>query len=285
MYSNKKEENIKIFEDTIRMINGSERLLLAVENSIQNTVIYQPDSRSAERADRRHMTVTVTNERSLEAAARLSKKHEGKRIAVLNFASATNAGGGVTKGSSAQEEALCRCSTLYPCLNTDCLKEKFYQVNRARHSALYSDACIYTPDIFMIKSDTSSPKRLPEDKWISIDIITCAAPNLRAQPSNHMNPNAGDPVKLSDSELLELHIKRGRNIMNTAALNNADVLVLGAFGCGAFRNDPKIVSRAYKKLCTEFGGYFDEICFAVYCPPDDQRNFNTFKATLSGMRT
>lgn len=284
MYSNKKEENIKIFEDTIRMINGSERLLLALENSIQNTVIYQPDTGAAEKTDRRHMTVTVTKERSLEAAARLSEKYEGKRIAVLNFASATNAGGGVTKGSSAQEEALCRCSTLYPCLNTDSLKEKFYQVNRAGHSALYSDVCIYTPDIFMIKSDTSSPKRLPDEQWISIDIITCAAPNLREQPSNHMNPNAGAPVKLSERELLEIHIKRGRNIMNAAALNNADVLVLGAFGCGAFRNDPKIVSQAYKKLCTEFSGYFDEICFAVYCPPDDQRNFNTFKATLGGMR-
>lgn len=284
MYSNKKEENIKIFEDTIRMINSSERLLLAVENSIQNTAIYQPYGDFSARSDRRHMTVTVTNERSLEAAARLSEKHEGGRIAVLNFASATNAGGGVTKGSSAQEEALCRCSTLYPCLNTEHLRKNFYQVNRAGHSALYSDVCIYTPDILMIKSDTSSPERLPEDKWINIDIITCAAPNLREQPSNHMNPNAGDPVKLSDRELLELHIKRGRNIMQTAVRNNADVLVLGAFGCGAFRNDPKIVSRAYKKLCTEFGGYFDEICFAAFCPPDDQRNFNEFKATLSGIR-
>ena len=284
MYSNKKEENIKIFEDTIRMINSSERLLLAVENSIQNTAIYQPYCDFSARSDRRHMTVTVTNERSLEAAARLSEKHGGGRIAVLNFASATNAGGGVTKGSSAQEEALCRCSTLYPCLNTEHLRKNFYQVNRAGHSALYSDVCIYTPDILMIKSDTSSPERLPEDKWINIDIITCAAPNLREQPSNHMNPNAGDPVKLSDRELLELHIKRGRNIMQTAVRNNADVLVLGAFGCGAFRNDPKIVSRAYKKLCTEFGGYFDEICFAVFGPPDDQRNFNAFKATLSGIR-
>ena len=115
----------------------------------------------------------------------------------------------------------------------------------------------------MIKSDTSSPERLPEDKWINIDIITCAAPNLREQPSNHMNPNAGDPVKLSDRELLELHIKRGRNIMQTAVRNSADVLVLGAFGCGAFRNDPKIVSQAYKKLCTEFQAQSFCHCFMI----------------------
>ena len=58
-------------------------------------------------------TLTVSKKRTLEAAS----CYKGMKTAVLNFASAVNPGGGVTKGASAQEEALCRCSSLYFNLN------------------------------------------------------------------------------------------------------------------------------------------------------------------------
>lgn len=279
MFINKRDENISVFEDTMQMIKASTALTSAVENSTEKTVIYHEPAKQAYPKDRK-TTVDVTTERSFQAAFRLSQKYSGKRLAVLNFASATNPGGGVTRGSSAQEEGLCRCSTLYPCLNTYRLKNEFYYVNRAKHSAVYSDVCIYTPDVLIIKSDTSSPERLPENQWLNVDIITCAAPNLRPQPSNSMNPNAGAPVKLSDKELLELHISRGRNILSAAAENKADAVILGAFGCGAFRNDPKIVSQAYKTLCGEFDGVFDELCFAIYCSAKETANYDAFKAAL-----
>lgn len=151
------------------------------------------------------------------------------------------------------------------------------------HDTRYTDACIYTPGIVSIKSDTSLPQAVPESKWFKVDVITCAAPNLRERPYNAMNPGHGTPVKLTPAELLELHIKRGRHILDIAVANGANVVVLGAFGCGAFRNDPNIVARAYREILLSYRRVFDEIVFAVYCSPKDTGNYDTFKRVLNNI--
>lgn len=277
-------KRIDIFKDTMRLCKSNVRLAESVNNSRANTKLYAPGDKPqiSSVGNTRSTKISVTAERTFQAAKRLTEKYGGeKRIAVHNFASATNPGGGVTRGSSAQEEALCRCSTLYPCLNTDKLFEEYYSMHKKRHDVRYTDACIYTPDITVFKTDTAFPELIPESEWFSVDILTCAAPNLRSEPYNSMNPGKGAPVKMTDSELLSLHKKRGRHILGIAAENGDDILVLGAFGCGAFRNDPQIVARAYKELLPEFEGMFDEIVFAVYCTPDNTKNFDTFKRILS----
>ncbi|MDD7429045.1 MAG: TIGR02452 family protein, partial [Oscillospiraceae bacterium] len=242
-------KRIDIFKDTMRLCKSNARLGESVKKSIANTRLYAPDDKPQISfvGNTRSTKISVTAERTFQAAKRLTEKYVGeKRIAVHNFASATNPGGGVTRGSSAQEEALCRCSTLYPCLNTDKLFEEYYSMHKKRHDVRYTDACIYTPDITVFKTDTAFPELMPESEWFSVDILTCAAPNLRSEPYNSMNPGKGAPVKMTDNELLSLHKKRGRHILGIAAENGDDILVLGAFGCGAFRNDPQIVARAYK---------------------------------------
>lgn len=279
-----REERVQIFEDTMRLCKSNERLAETVRNSKAGTKFYAPDDEPQLSSDgnARSTEISVTKERSFEAAKRLSEKYGSeKKLAVHNFASATNPGGGVTRGSSAQEEALCRCSTLYPCLNTDKLFEEYYSMHRNQGDVRYTDACIYTPDVMVFKTDTAFPKLMPEDEWFSVDVITCAAPNLRPNPYNSMNPGKGDPVKVTDAELLALHKSRGRHILSIAAENGADILILGAFGCGAFRNSPQIVARAYKELLPEFKGMFDEIVFAVFCSPNDTKNFDTFNRILS----
>ncbi|MGN0696630.1 MAG: TIGR02452 family protein [Oscillospiraceae bacterium] len=278
-----REKRIEIFRDTMRLCKADPRLAKAVSDSIGGTKLYAPDCtlQTASVGKTRSTEISVTAERSFEAAGRLTEKHVGKKIAVHNFASATNPGGGVTRGSSAQEEALCRCSTLYPCLNTDKLLGEYYSMHRKRGDVRYTDACIYTPDVTVFKTDTAFPELMPESKWFSVDIITCAAPNLRSEPYNSMNPGRGAPVKMTDSELLALHISRGRHILGIAAENGDDILVLGAFGCGAFRNAPQVVARAYRELIAEFDGIFGEIVFAVYCTPKDTNNYDTFKRILS----
>lgn len=124
---------------------------------------------------------------------RLSDTYPGRKIAVLNFASATKPGGGVINGSSAQEESLCRCSTLYPTLDRRFLWQSYYDVNRAAGDVLHTDACIYSPGIVICKTDENFPERMPQEDWVTVDVISCAAPNLRNTPANLYNPETDRP--------------------------------------------------------------------------------------------
>lgn len=111
-------------------------------------------------------------------------------------------------------------------------------------------------------------------------MITCAAPNLRERPYNAMNPGQGTALKLSDTELLQIHRERGQKILRIAAAHGTDTLILGAFGCGAFRNPPEVVARAYRELLGEFDGYLRRVEFAVYCAARDSRNYDAFRAAM-----
>ena len=199
------DDLIEVFEDTRRWCRSEKALRESVERSLAETKLYSvgeelhyDKSRYAE-----PMAVSVSTRRTFEAARELHEKLPNAKIAVLNFASATNPGGGVARGSRAQEESLCRCSTLYPVLADPKYWGAFYGFHRKRHDARYTDLCLYTPGVKVIKSDTALPERLDEKDWLSVDIITCAAPNLRERPSNEMNPQAGEALHLSDEELLE----------------------------------------------------------------------------------
>ena len=156
--------------------------------------------------------IRIKNARTFEAAMQLHKEFPDKKIAVLNFASATRPGGGVKHGSSAQEEALCRCSTLFPTLDRNFLWKQYYDVNRAVGSALYSDACIYSPGVIICKTDETFPRRLTKDEFVSVDVISCAAPNLRTEPSNQYNPMAGKPVSISLKQLHDIQLSRASHI-------------------------------------------------------------------------
>ena len=92
-------------------------------------------------------------------------------------------------------------------------------------------------------------------------------------------------VVISDlcDALYELHLKRARHIFRVAAANHVDMLVLGAFGCGAFRNDPWVVAKAYRRVTEEFRGHFDVIAYAVYCTPKDRKNYDAFRKYLGEM--
>ena len=224
-------------------------------------------------------SIIIYKKRTYEAANAYIRL--GLRTAVLNFASASNPGGGVVNGSSAQEESLCRCSTLYFCLNTKEMWNSFYAPHRKERNPLHNDDCIYTPGVTVFKSDTDEPKPLPERAWYEVNVITCASPNLRPYPSNAMNQGDGDKgIKISNENLKSLHCKRLHRILSIAANNNDQAIILGAFGCGAFMNDPEIVALAAKETIQGFMHVFKTIEFAVYCRPGDDTNYLCFRDIL-----
>ena len=278
--SDRRQKNVEIFEDTRRFYNEEPFLRESIEKSIAATALYTGENERSLPDETRGGQVRVTKHRTFEAAVKLHEEYPGKRIAVLNFASATNPGGGVTRGASAQEESLCRCSTLYPVISTKELRKSFYEPNRQKNN-LHEDTCIYTPDIVICKTDEDTPRRLDREQFITVDVISCAAPNLREKPSNIYNAEGGDVVGITPEKLYKLHLKRAKHIMHTAAFNKAEILVLGAFGCGAFRNDPKIVARAYGDALNEYQNRFDVIEFAIYCRESETANYDEFRKAMT----
>lgn len=274
-YLIRKQQLASVFEDTMAQIKQSADLTSAMEHSLHNqqfipasAIISISDVPKADKP----ANIIVSQLRSFEAAA----QYIGKRTAVLNFASATNPGGGVEKGASAQEECLCRVSTLYPCLVDQKMRDSFYTPHRKNGNALHNDDIIYTPNVLVIKDDDHNLLSEP----FSVDIISCAAPNLRERPSNQYNTGDTIKVQISYNELLALHEKRARKIFSSAIANGVEVLILGAFGCGAFCNDPYVVARAYKNVLPDFAHYFHTIEFAIYCRPADSINYDAFKSTI-----
>ena len=184
-------------------------------------------------------------------------------------------------GSSAQEEAICRCSTLYPCLNTKEMWNKFYTPHRNADNPLYNDDCIFTPAVEVFKSDINFPELLPETEWWDVDVITCAAPNLRIIPSNYMNPSAGSrKADITLKGLRALHAARIQRIFEVAMANKAEVLILGAFGCGAFCNPPELVAEVFAECTEKYHKCFDTIEYAVFHTEHETKNYVAFENVM-----
>lgn len=260
-----RQDNVDVFNDTQRAIKNRKMLSDAViaSNAAQQYLIGD-EFPSFENRFETEAQIVVSRSTSFGAAV----QYDGE-IAVLNFASATNPGGGVINGSFAQEECLCRCSTLYNNLICKDAMEKFYLPHRGG-SPLHNDDIIYTPGVIIFKNDDYMDNGTTK----KVNIITCAAPNLRE------SPRYGKSETISPNELLELHKRRGRKILATAAANGNDFVILGAFGCGAFSNDPKIVAEAYKQILPEFKHCFKVIEFAIYCREYETINYDIFKETF-----
>ncbi|WP_020127561.1 TIGR02452 family protein [Streptomyces sp. 303MFCol5.2] len=191
--------------------------------------------------------VEVTGESSLEAARRLTGAGP---VGVLNFASARNPGGGYLNGAQAQEEALCRASALYTCLLE---AREFYDHHRAHRDPFYTDRVIHSPAVPVFRDDRG---RLLDEPYV-VGFLTAAAPNagvvLRTVPERAAElPGA-------------LAVRAGR-VLETAAVHGYRRLVLGAWGCGVFRNDPAQVAGAFRALLGPGGRFertFEQVVFGV----------------------
>ena len=275
-----RDENIAVFKDTERLCKSNPKLSESVKKATAaQKLILEGDDLSEQKKDIYEdvAKVIVSRKRTYEAASAYKENH----VAVHNFASASNPGGGVTNGASAQEECLCRCSGLYFCLNTPAMWDGFYKPHRDAHDPIHNDDIIYTPGVTVFKTDKATPQLMNESEWYDVDVITCAAPNLRDQPSNRYNTGDGNKqVVMNDKDLLALHEKKLRRILEVVLSEGCDTVILGAFGCGAFQNNPEVVALANKNVIKDYLHAFKNIEFAVYCSPRDDRNFKIFERIL-----
>ncbi|MGW4373747.1 TIGR02452 family protein [Streptomyces albidoflavus] len=197
------------------------------------------------------VTVTVTGESTTAAVLRLATE-EGGPVAALNFASARNPGGGYLNGAQAQEEAVCRATALYDCLLR---APAYYAHHREHRDALYSDRVIFAPGVPVFRDDRGALLETPR----TAGFLTSPAPNAGVLRRT-------DPGR-AEAEVGPALARRAERVMEVAAARGVRRLVLGAWGCGVFQNDPAEVAGAFRRLLTapgaRFGSTFDTVVFAV----------------------
>lgn len=193
-------------------------------------------------------TIEVNGATTMDATRQLLS--EGfEKVVCLNFASAKNAGGGFLTGSQAQEESIARSTGLYPCLQKE---SKYYDVNRRTKSCMYTDYMIYSPDVPMFKDEAGI--NLPNLQTASV--ITAPAVNFGVVKKR-------EPHKIPEVEIIMK--RRIAKVLAIALKHEHQAIVLGAWGCGVFQNDPKDIAPWFKEVIdTQFKNEFAKIVFAVY---------------------
>lgn len=197
--------------------------------------------------------VEVANETTLGAARRL--RALGHEPLALNFANGKYAGGGFLSGARAQEETLCRSGALFATLDGD----PMYAAHARRPTPDSTDWCILSPEVPIFRTDQGT---LLEEPW-NLSIITCAAPVAS---------------RIGQGKAIVLMRQRIERILMVAHAYGYEALVLGAWGCGAFGNDPRETAKAlFAALEGPMAGCFRYVVFAVTDWSDERRFLGPFR--------
>lgn len=261
------ELNHIVMTDTMNQCETDENLKSAIKKSNEKQYIINDWSNFVIKKIPGNTKIIVSKKRTYESA----KKYKWKKIAVLDFANSHSVWW-APYYAWAQEESMCRCSTLFPCLNTEYNRSNYYY----KHIEDYNDGIldnywnndiIYIPDVVVFKTDESIPRLLPKDDWYNVDVIVSAAPELWYYWNNDTD------------KYQSIMRERIKCILAVAKKENIEVLILWAFGCGAFSNPPKTVARLFKEELKNYD--FEIVEFPVFCreySPDS--NYQIFKDIL-----
>ena len=199
---------------------------------------------------------------------RQNTEEQSKPVLVLNFANPVNIGGGVYKGAKAQEEDLCRRSSLLRSLETQ-HSLRYYTYNRKLHTHMGSDAMIFSPEVEIFRDEHSELM----DDTVIVAVLTCAAPMISYSMEG-----------MSESEYRGMFYNRIVGMLKCAAYFGYEEIVLGAWGCGAFGNDAAVVSDLFYEALMEPNqnglqtkDLFRRIVFAVRSRGEESYNFIEFK--------
>jgi len=246
----------------------------ALSEAVDKTRLYTPEQASSALENLNPKpsqlpAIEVTHETTQIAARRLVESESVADLVMLNFASARNAGGGFINGAKAQEEDLCRCSGLYPCLIS---QHGYYEANRKNETAIYTDHLIYSPNVPWFRTRSRDD---PHTLFLA-SVITAPAPNAGVVLSRE-----ADALPKIEAALR----RRAGLVLGVAAGNGHRTVLLGAWGCGVFRNDPALVADAFGKWLEsdKFAGAFDRAVFAIYDRSKDQATLSAFKQRFTGV--
>jgi uncharacterized protein (TIGR02452 family) len=236
--------------------NGDDTEAEATESAATNEELPAEHAESSNRHRRQDdvhlpdISVAVSIDTTLGAGYRLRPSFT--KVGLMNFASAKNPGGGWDSGAQAQEESLGRSSALVPCLLR--FGGSYYSVNRRCGNTLYTSTAIVSPDVPFFKDDNG--EHLDEPALFTV--VTIPAPNCGAYMRNKLSNR--DAV----TEALRDRIARALWLF---AASGCDCLVLGAYGCGVFRNDPQEVAAIFaESLKAPFCRRFRHVEFAITAP-------------------
>lgn len=238
-YINQKNEKIDIAEIQEQAQRNSE--LFEAKDNFMLEAHYEPLPNTTTKFSTQNESVMVVIDNLLKA-----KKEP---VFCLNFASAKNIGGGFLTGAQAQEESIARVTGLSAC----CFEffEEYYQFHRSRKSMLYTDTMIYSPAVPIFKNDEGEYLDEPQ----KVSILTSAAVN--AGVVKRQEPNNIDKI-------IPAMYQRTEKVLAIAHRKGYKNLVLGAWGCGVFQNEPEDIAKIfYELLTTKFENCFEEIVFAI----------------------
>ena len=278
--------NIEILEDTLQILdaghyelNGEDvKLQLSKERMEASHVLLPADvqdicNRKLTRAALPgECQISCVKQDSYVAAiemlrGRQDADRQSKPVLVLNFANPVNIGGGVYKGARAQEEDLCRRSSLLRSLETP-HSLRYYSYNRKIHTHMGSDAMVFSPEVEIFRDE----RGVLMDETVIVAVLTCAAPMITYSMEG-----------MSESEYREMFYNRIVGMLKCAAYFGYEDLVLGAWGCGAFGNDAAIVSDLFYRALKEFDwaglhayDLFNTIVFAIRSRGEESYNYKEF---------
>ena len=221
-----------------------------------------------------HKNIQVINSDSVSAITEYSKL--GK-ICVLNMASFKRPGGGVAKGSKAQEECLFRCSNLTHLISTD-------NYPLEDNKSLYTKDAVFFKDVYYNYMNQ-----------VNSDVVTIAALNLnnvQVDLTNYdetINKENISTINVSGAKISKydyetLTKEKIRLMLSLAIKNDVDIIILSSFGCGVFKNDPEIIANIFKKLLVNDGysKYFEKVIFAIINDKNSVgNNYEIFKKVFS----
>lgn len=254
------EETIDIIDKGKYIINGKEIRLDSEKN--RNVKVYSLKYQPKEfKKNDKKAKIIVKPAGSFET---LDLCDIQGKTCVLNFASAKNPGGGFQNGAKAQEEQLCYCSTLFASIGSEKAFE-MYKYNREHYNTLYSDYMLYSPYVEVFR-DSKSYEFLEKTKTVSV--ITAPAVNRNIADSKHSN-----------KEIFECMLNRAEKILSITAENGNSNIVLGAWGCGVFRNSVEDIAEIFRILLFEknYISLFDNVIFASF----NDKNADIFSKILS----